>query len=77
MVGPWHHVLIDSGTIKADTMEQPIYHKRVVSKFQTNMNKHNTLTFSEQCGIDLLLVSNFTQAIHYLTVDKTQCVAPD
>ena len=42
-----------------------------------NLNKHNTLTFSEQCGIDLLLVSNFSQAIHFLTVDKTQCVAPD
>jgi hypothetical protein len=48
LIGPWHHVLIDSGTIKADNMKQPIYHRRVVSKFQANMNKHSTLTFSEQ-----------------------------
>ena len=42
-----------------------------------NLNKHSTLTFSEQRRIDPLLVSNSSQAIHSLTVDKTQCVAPD
>ena len=42
-----------------------------------NLNKHSTLTFCEQCRIDPLLVSNSSQAIHSLTVDKTQCVAPD
>jgi len=42
-----------------------------------NLNKHSTLTFSEQCRIDPLLVSNSSQAIHSLIVDKTQCVAPD
>ena len=42
-----------------------------------NLNKHSTLTFSEQRRIDLLLVSNSSHAIHSLTVDKTQCVAPD
>ena len=42
-----------------------------------NLNKHSTLTFSEQRQIDPLLVSNSSQAIHSLTVDKTQCVAPD
>ena len=75
MVGPWHHVL-DSGTIKADNMEQPISQKsckQISDKYEQTQH----INLSEQCGIDLLLVSNFSRAIHFLTVDKTQCVAPD